>query len=128
MQYNVIFMIMVTVLFVFFSSIIMDLYTTETEVHRYGKLALQIIGTGYVFYGIGMVLVQALNGAGDTKTPTWINVVCFWLIQVPFGWLIAVQLNVGPAGAFAAIPVAEFILAVIAWYWFKKGKWKSVQV
>lgn len=127
-RYNVIFMIFVTVLFVFFSSPIIHLYTQETGVHHYGSLALQIIGTGYVFYGVGMVMVQALNGAGDTKTPTWINVICFWLIQVPFAWLLAVQMKVGPAGAFAAIPSAEVMLAGIAWYYFKRGNWKKVKV
>lgn len=127
-RYNVIFMIFVTILFVFFSSPIIHLYTHESGVHYYGTLALQIIGVGYIFYGIGMVMVQALNGAGDTKTPTWINVVCFWLIQVPIAWLLAVQLKIGPAGAFAAIPSAEIILAIIAWYYFKKGNWKKVKV
>ena len=127
-KYNVIFMILVTIIFVFFSSPIMSLFTEETEIHEYGKLALQIIGTGYIFYGIGMVMIQALNGAGDTKTPTWINIVCFWFIQVPFAWLLAVYLNLGPPGAFAAIPFAEVILACIAWYWFKKGNWKNVKV
>lgn len=127
-RYNVIFMIFVTVLFVFFSSPIIHLYTQESEVHHYGSLALQIIGTGYIFYGIGMVLVQALNGAGDTKTPTWINVICFWMIQVPFAWLLAVHFNMGPTGAFAAIPSAEVVLAGIAWYYFKRGNWKKVKV
>lgn len=127
-KYNVIFMILVTILFVFFSSPIISLYTNESGVHHFGSLALQIIGTGYIFYGVGMVMVQALNGAGDTKTPTWINVVCFWFIQVPFAWLLAVKLNMGPAGAFAAIPSAEVILAGIAWYYFKKGNWKKVKV
>jgi Na+-driven multidrug efflux pump len=75
-----------------------------------------------------MVMIQALNGAGDTKTPTWINVICFWLIQVPFAWLLSVQCKMGPLGAFVAIPFAEVILAVIAWYWFKKGNWKKVKV
>ena len=127
-QYNVIFMIFVTILFVFFSSAIMSMFTEEAEVHAYGKLALQIIGTGYVFYGIGMVMVQALNGSGDTKTPTWINIVCFWVIQVPFAWFLAVYMNIGPAGAFTAIPSAEVILAIIALYCFKRGRWKKVKV
>jgi putative MATE family efflux protein len=127
-RYNVIFMAAVTILFVFFSSPIIHLYTHESGVHHYGSLALQIIGMGYIFYGVGMVMVQALNGAGDTKTPTWINIVCFWMIQVPLAWLLAVQLNIGPAGAFAAIPSAEVILAIVAWYCFKRGNWKKVRV
>jgi Na+-driven multidrug efflux pump len=86
------------------------------------------MGTGFIFYGVGMVLVQALNGAGDTKTPTWINVICFWFIQVPLAWLLAVYFKMGPTGAFIAIPSAEIILAVIAWYKFKQGNWKKVEV
>jgi putative MATE family efflux protein len=128
MKYNVIFMSFVTVLFVFFPSPIIHLYTEEKEVHQYGTLALQIIGIGYIFYGIGMVMVQALNGAGDTKTPTWINVACFWFFQIPLAWFLAVHLKMGPAGAFIAIPSAEIILAIIAWYWFKRGAWKAVKV
>jgi len=75
-----------------------------------------------------MVLIQALNGAGDTKTPTWINVVGFWLFQIPFGILLAKGFNMGPTGAFIAVPVAETLIALAAWYYFKKGKWKEVKV
>ena len=96
--------------------------------HQYGVQALQVIGAGYIFYGIGMVMIQALNGAGDTKTPTWINLFGFWLFQIPFGWLLAKHFNMGPMGAFIAIPVAESVMAVVAWYYFKKGKWKEVKV
>ncbi|HSH64650.1 MAG TPA: MATE family efflux transporter, partial [Bacteroidia bacterium] len=127
-RYNIIFMMGVTILFLFFSPGIVNLFTSETGVHYYATLALQVIGIGYIFYGLGMVMIQALNGAGDTKTPTWINVICFWLIQVPFAWLLSVQCKMGPLGAFVAIPFAEVILAVIAWYWFKKGNWKKVKV
>ena len=127
-RYNAIFMAFVMLLFLFFASPIISIYTNEPEVHRYGTLALQIIGTGYVFYGIGMVMIQALNGAGDTKTPTWINIFGFWLFQVPFAWILAKHFDLGPVGCFIAIPVAESILALVAWYYFRKGKWKTVKV
>jgi putative MATE family efflux protein len=127
-RYNAIFMAFVMLLFLFFASPIISIYTNEPEVHRYGTLALQIIGTGYIFYGIGMVMIQALNGAGDTKTPTWINIFGFWLFQVPFAWILAKHFNMGPVGSFIAIPVAESILALVAWYYFRKGKWKTVKV
>jgi putative MATE family efflux protein len=126
--YNAIFMAVVMLLFVFFSSPIISIFTKEPEVHRYGTMALQIIGSGYIFYGIGMVMVQALNGAGDSKTPTWINICGFWLFQVPFAWILAKTLGMGPKGAFIAIPVAEVFLALAAWYFFRKGKWKEVKV
>jgi putative MATE family efflux protein len=127
-KYNAIFMGAVMILFLVFASPIISIFTNETEVHRFGVLSLQIIGSGYIFYGIGMVMVQALNGAGDTKTPTWINIVGFWLFQIPLGFLLAKGLNMGPLGAFIAIPVAETFMALAAFYYFKKGKWKEVKV
>ncbi len=127
-KYNSIFMAAVMLLFIFFASPIISIFTNEPEVHRFGVLSLQIMGSGYVFYGIGMVMIQALNGAGDTKTPTWINFICFWLFQIPLGYLLAKTFNLGPLGAFIAIPVAETLIALTAWYYFKKGKWKEVKV
>ncbi len=127
-KYNAAFMALVTVLFVFFASPIISIFTKEPEVHRYGTMALQIIGAGYIFYGIGMVMIQALNGAGDTRTPTWINIFGFWLFQIPLAFVLAKSLGMGPTGAFIAIPVAETVLALAAWYFFKKGKWKEVKV
>ena len=127
-KYNIIFMSFVTLLFVFFSDFIIGLYTSNAVILAYGSQALQIIGLGYIFYGIGMVMIQALNGAGDTKTPTWINIICFWTIQIPLAWLLAVYFELGPVGAFIAIPSAETVLALLAFYYFKKGKWKTVAV
>lgn len=127
-KYNAIFMAGVMLLFIFFASPIISIFTKEPGVHRFGVLSLQIIGSGYVFYGIGMVMIQALNGAGDTKTPTWINFICFWLFQIPLAYLLAKTFGLGPVGAFLAIPIAETLIALTAWYYFKKGKWKSVQV
>jgi putative MATE family efflux protein len=127
-RYNAIFMAVVSAAFLLFASPIISIFTTEPEVHRWGVLSMQIIGSGYIFYGIGMVMIQALNGAGDTRTPTWINLVGFWLFQVPFGWFLAKGLDMGPTGAFIAIPVAETLIALAAFYYFRKGKWKTVQV
>ena len=127
-KYNAIFMAAVMFLFLFFSSPIISIFTSEPAVHRYAVQALQIIGAGYIFYGIGMVMVQALNGAGDTKTPTWINLFGFWLFQIPFAWIMAKTFNMGPMGVFIAIPVAEVFMAIVAWYYFKKGKCKEVKV
>src|SRR4029079_12102354 len=123
-KYNAIFMAGVMLLFVFFSSPIISIFTKEPEVRHFGVLALQIIGAGYIFYGIGMVMIQSLNGAGDTRTPTWINFIGFWLFQIPFAWMLAKVFNMGPTGAFIAVPVAETFIALAAWYYFKKGKWK----
>lgn len=127
-KYNAIFMSFVTVLFVFFSKPIISIFNDNPNVQAIGAEALMIIGTGYIFYGIGMVMIQALNGAGDTRTPTMINFVCFWLIQIPLGYILAKTLGWGPTGAFIALPVSETILALVAWYYFRKGKWKEVKV
>ncbi len=127
-KYNVIFMSLVTFLFVCFSETIIGIYTSNDVILKYGSQALRIIGLGYIFYGIGMVMIQSLNGAGDTKTPTWINIFCFWMIQIPLAWFLALHLELGPVGAFIAIPAAETVLAVLAFYFFKKGKWKAVEV
>ncbi len=119
---------LVMILFVCFSKPIIGIFTQEREVMKYGVQALQIMGAGYIFFGIGMVMMQALNGAGDTKTPTWINLACFWGLQVPLAYLLANTFQMGPKGAFLAIPIAETMLAILAFYFFKKGKWKEVKV
>ncbi len=127
-KYNIIFMSCVMVLFVFFSNPIIRIFTQDEAVISYGALSLQIMGTGYIFYGIGMVMTQALNGAGDTRTPTVINLICFWVFQVPFAYFLAKVLDWKATGAFIAIPVAEALIALVAWYYFRKGKWKTVEV
>jgi len=127
-KYNAIFMSAVMFLFIFFAKPIIGIFTHVPEDLYFGAQSLQIMGAGYIFYGIGMVMIQALNGAGDTKTPTRINLVCFWLFQIPLAYLLVKVFNMGVMGAFIAIPVAESALALAAWYYFKKGKWKEVNI
>ncbi|MGY3212274.1 MATE family efflux transporter [Mucilaginibacter sp. HD30] len=127
-KYNAIFMGFVMLLFLLFSDWIIKFFTNEPEVIKYGSLALKIMGSGYIFYGLGMVMSQALNGAGDTQTPTWINFVCFWLIQITLAYVLANSFNLRSTGAFLSMPIAETLLALAAWYYFRKGKWKEVKV
>ncbi|MBK6820323.1 MAG: MATE family efflux transporter [Bacteroidetes bacterium] len=127
-KYNAYFMAFVTLLFVIFPVPIISFFTEEKEVIEYGVSALRIIGAGYIFYGIGMVMMQALNGAGDTRTPTIINFVCFWLIQIPLAYLLSTYFQYGPIGVFVSIPIAETLIAIIAYFVFKKGKWTQKQV
>lgn len=127
-RYNAIFMALVMLLFLFFSGPIIHLFTHDKAVISYGAEALQIMGTAYVFYGIGMVMTQALNGAGDTRTPTIINFVCFWLFQIPLAYYLAKGTSLGTTGAFLAIPIAETLIALVAWYYFRRGKWKTIEV
>lgn len=127
-KYNAVFMSFVMLLFLFFSTPIIRIFTQEAEVVAYGSKALQIIGSAYIFYGVGMVMTQALNGAGDTRTPTIINLLCFWAFQIPLAYFLAKGLDWKTTGAFIAIPIAETLIAVTAWYFFKKGRWKEVNV
>lgn len=127
-KYNAVFMSAVMLVFMFFASPIIGVFTNDPDVHQTGTLALRIIACGYTFYGIGMVMAQALNGAGDTKTATLINFFGFWIFQIPLAFLLARWLNMGVVGPFISIPVAESFMAVTAYIFFKKGKWKTVVV
>ncbi len=127
-RYNVIFMAFVSFLFIFLPYPIIHFFTTDDTIVAYGARDLRIIGFGFIFYGIGMVMIQSLNGAGDTKTPTYISIVGFWLFQVPLAYFLAKILGWNQIGAIVAIPSAETLIAIIAWYYFKKGDWKKVEV
>ncbi|MBL7812119.1 MAG: MATE family efflux transporter [Bacteroidetes bacterium] len=127
-KYNAVFMGFVMLLFLFFSPQIMGIFTQDEAIRSFGITTLQIIGSAYVFYGIGMVMSQALNGAGDTRTPTLINIICFWCVQVPMAWVLTHPAGLGKTGAVIAIPIAETLLALLAWYFFYRGKWKTVKV
>ncbi len=127
-RYNACFMGVVMFVFIFFSGPIIRIFTKDPSVQEVGILALRIIGAGYIFYGVGMVMIQALNGAGDTKTPTLINFFGFWCFQIPFAIFLSNGLHLGATGSFISIPVAETLIALAAFYFFKRGKWKLVSV
>jgi putative MATE family efflux protein len=127
-KYNAIFMAVVSLFFYALAGNIVSLFVQQEEVREIATTALRIISTGYVFYGIGMVMINAFNGAGDTKTPTVINIFCFWLFQIPLAYLLAKYFALGPTGVFIAIPVAETLITVTAFILFRKGRWKKVVV
>ena len=127
-KYNAIFMTMVSIIFIFLSPQIISFFTDQDEVQKIGISALQIIGSGFIFYGIGMVMIQSLNGAGDTRTPTWINFVGFWLFQIPLAYYFVTFTDWGLNALFAAIPIAETSIAVMSFIIFRQGKWKKVKV
>lgn len=126
--YNAAFMGLVSVLFLFFPGWVVGFFTEQADVRQYAVSALRIISCGYIFYGVGMVMINAFNGAGDTRTPTIINVFGFWMFQLPLAYLLAKYLQWGPAGVFVAIPVAETAITIAAFVLFKKGRWKTVKV
>ncbi len=127
-KYNAIFMATVSVIYLVFASTILRWFSDEPDVIKYGSLCLQIIAAGYVFYAYGMVVIQSFNGAGDTKTPTYINFVCFWLFQLPLAYFMAITLDIGPLGVFLSITLAEVLIAIIGIILFRKGNWKKVKV
>ena len=126
--FNMIFLAVVSVVFIFFAPGIISIFTKEPEVVYYGILSLRIICLGYIFYAYGMVIGQAFNGAGDTVTPTWINFIAFWLLQIPLSYTFAKIFNWGPVGVFWGIAISESLLAVIAIWIFRKGNWKKVKI
>ena len=118
----------VGVIFWLFSHQIVGLFTHEAEVLRYGTSALHIVAYGFAFYGLGMVLETAFNGAGDTWTPTYLNIFVFWLFEIPTAYLLAYYFDLGPDGVFWAITVAFSLLAVASAILFRRGKWKLKEV
>jgi putative MATE family efflux protein len=126
--YNAVFLGFVTVVFIAFAEPMVGFFSTNPAVVATGVDCLRFIAYGYVFYAFGMVVVQAFNGAGDTWTPTWINLMCQWGIQLPLALFLSRTLSLGPRGVFIAITVAESLLAVIGSLIFKRGKWKERKV
>jgi putative MATE family efflux protein len=126
--YNVIFMVTVSLVFFFLGDFLVGFFTQDVEIKNFAKNALHIMSVGFIFYGIGMVMINAFNGAGDTWTPTWVNLFGFWLFQIPLAYFLSKYSGMGPKGVFISIPVAETIITVIAFILFKKGRWKTVKV
>ncbi len=127
-KYNAIFMLSVSLVYLVFAKQIIGLFNSNPEVVANGALCLQIVAAGYLFYAYGMVISQAFNGAGDTRTPTKINFIAFWIFQLPFAYTAAIVFDMGALGVFLAITLAEVLLSVIAIVWFRKGHWKKVEV
>ncbi len=127
-KYNVIFMATIMVVTLCFGKYIISFFTNDEMVKSVAIEALQIMSVGFVFYGIGMVLINTFNGAGDTWTPTGINFFGFWLFQIPLAFILAKHFNMGPTGVFIAIPVAETAITLAGIVLYKRGKWKRIQV
>ena len=127
-RYNVGFMLVVALVFLLFAEGIIRLFTQEPEIVANGISCLTYMAYGYVFYGIGMILVQAFNGAGDTMTPTYINLFCFWMLQIPLAYTLAKYAGYGPDGVYMAVALSESVLAVVGIWAFRKGRWKLKQV
>lgn len=127
-KYNVVFMLTVSLIFFFLGDFLVSFFTEDVHIKDFAESALHIMSTGFVFYGIGMVTINAFNGAGDTWTPTWLNFFGFWMFQIPMAYVLSKFFGMGPKGVFISIPVAEIALTIAAFILFKKGKWKKVKV
>ena len=125
---NFFFLGSIGILFLLLAPAIVSLFSAEGATGTHAIHGLRIISAGFFFYGYGMVLTQAFNGAGDAWTPTWLNLFCFWLWEIPLAWLLAYGAGWGADGVFAAITIAYATIAVAAGVLFKKGGWKQVRV
>lgn len=123
--YNMAFLGLVMVVFVLFAEPLVGVFTPDPAVRALGASCLRIFSYGYMVYAWGMVMVQAFNGAGDTTTPTWINLVCYWMFQIPLAFVLARTLGFGAQGVFWAVPMAELLIALAGIFFFRRGAWKT---
>ena len=121
---NFVFMTVIGLFIIALAPGITGLFSNEPEVISYGISCLRILGLGFPMYAIGMIISQALNGAGDTMTPTVINFICFWLLQIPLGYWLATSIEMGPNGVFIAIVLSESLLTALGLIVFRRGNWK----
>ena len=125
---NMVFLGSVTIFFLFLPESLVAIFTNDPQVVPTAVNCLRIISYGYVFYAWEMVVIQAFNGAGDTFTPTMINISCFWLFQLPLAFILAQTLEIGPSGVFWAIAISYSISAVVGMVLFRRGRWKTRQI
>jgi Na+-driven multidrug efflux pump len=122
------FLTVVGILLAVFAGAIVGFFTNDPAVLSYGSDCLRIVALGFTFYAFGMVMQMSFNGAGDTVTPTYLNVFIFWLFEIPLAYALAFHFELGPHGIFMAIPIAFSTLAVVGTLLFRRGKWKTKQV
>jgi len=125
---NMFYMGLVSILLVLLPGMFIGIFAEDTGFAESGVVALRTVSYGLIFYGLGMVVVQSFNGAGDTITPTKINFVIFWLIEIPLAYILAMMTGMGEQGVYYSIIIAESLMTLAAVYYFRKGKWKLKQV
>jgi Na+-driven multidrug efflux pump len=127
-RYNLVFLGSVGALFLVGARLIVAIFTDDPLVQPFAAVCLRIVSLGFLFYACGMVLTQSFNGAGDTWTPTWINVFVFWLLEIPLAWVLAHGGGFGAYGVPTALMVAYSTLAVVSAVVFRRGRWKEMRV
>ena len=126
--YNMLFLGVVGLIFMTFAERIIALFTADPAVVPIAVSGLRLLACGNISYAYGMVVTAAFNGAGDTFTPTVLNLACFWVCQIPLAWALAFHSSMGPRGAFIAVVVSDTLLAVFGIVWFRRGRWKRTVV
>ena len=126
--FNMVFLTLLGIGFFAFAGPLVRVFTSDPALAAIAQDCLRIVGLGYPVYAWGMVMEQAFNGAGDTVTPTWINIGCYWMMQIPLAWHLARTEGLGPRGVYMAIPIAETLVAAVGMALFRRGKWKVVKV
>lgn len=126
--YNMMFLVLVAIVFFVGAGSIVGFFDNHPKVVETGVQCLRIFCMGYIFFAYGMVISQSLNGAGDTRTPTLINLVCFWVIEIPLAYGLAIWAGFGPVGVYSSVAISESLLALLAVLVFRRGKWKVVKV
>ena len=126
--FNMLFLGMIAIIFMFAAPAIIGFFTNEQIVIDYAVQCIRLMSAGYIFYAYGMVLTQSFNGAGDTRTPMLINLFSMWMWQMPLAWTLAIWLKMGPSGVFWAIPISESTGAIAAIILFRRGAWKKVKI
>jgi putative MATE family efflux protein len=126
--YNMIFLGGLGLLFLFAAGPITGAFTTDPAVQPFAASCLRIVSLGFVFFACGMTLTSSFNGAGDTWTPTIINLFVFWLWEIPLAWWLAVHMQLGPVGVFVALTLSYSLLAVVSAHQFRRGRWKRKRV
>lgn len=123
-RYNAVFLLVVGLLMFAFAPNVAGWFSTDPVVLEFGTNCLRILGLGYPMYAVGMIMIQSLNGAGDTGTPTVLNLICFWLVQIPLAYWLASDFGFGPNGVFVAIVVSETMCTILSIAVFRRGRWK----
>ena len=126
--YVTVFMVSVSLFFFLFGTPVVNFMNSDPEARRYAIQTLQIVSLSYIFFGVEMVMLNAFNGAGDTRTPTLVYFVGYWLFQIPLAWVLSQHYIREPKGIFIAIVISQFVTALLAYYLFKRGGWKRVKV
>jgi len=127
-RYTAGYMALVTLLIIANPAWVMGFFSTEPDVVASGMQSLRILSYGLVLLGVGVITVQSFNGAGDTMTPTWINLFCFWVVQIPLAWLLSTTLGLGPLGVYWSVLSSDMLFSVVATALFLRGSWQRKMI